>query len=366
MSELTSAEPPAQKKQSVTQTIATAPQTFATFVVQHTQGQQEKPLQNMTLSPECVGLLTPILKRFRFNIERSVPIESKFGEDKRQYTLVAKGQIKRFLLQMPDTILKNPLTENINAIKVLKDLFLENFPGKNIKWYVFSPSLPDDTFDDLMTYTWPRIFKLEVKFTVLSSIMGLANMPEKRKEERVRNIFDLPELPERLQIADTITQQIQRIEETLNNVKGGNKIQFNEYSIIIINKLLKDLLDVRMSLSEHEKILQEIEDRAQQQTTQPNDVQAGDTASQAIEDKLSHYRQDILPNFEYIVEELLSNAENANYSVTEAKKKMDEAKRIGKNLDYTCEPVTDFEEKIRAYVEPLLEAANEGLRCKKL
>jgi len=178
-------------------------------------------LQDMTLLPEYLELLTPILKKLGFEIKRSF-IESDFSDDKRIYTLITNNRIKRFLLRIPDAIFTNPRQENLHIVNVVRDLFIENF-GKKITLYIFHDNIPHATYNLLMEKAWRQKWDVNVKLKALGNIRDLKDMKEKAGDDFVREMFDLDVLPDKTKKLTLSKKVLKRICNLLCSSEFGDE-----------------------------------------------------------------------------------------------------------------------------------------------
>jgi hypothetical protein len=168
---------------------------------------------------------------------------------------------------------------------------------------------------------------------------------------------------------ETIKQQIQNIEASLNKIKQmADTIQFNPILLIIVDILLDETCDTINSLSIYTKTLREIDYRKRRGNELDNDANEKSIAKKISSNNISKYRKEILPRFEYILGEFLDRAKANKINVREIREKLKEANRMpGRaHLDYTFGSATAFVNETSEYVETILKLSSEGLKkvCK--
>jgi len=170
---------------------------------------------------------------------------------------------------------------------------------------------------------------------------------------------------------ETIKQQIQNIESTLNKIKQiAGTIHFNRIGLIIVDILLDETCDTINSLSTYTKTLREIDYRKRRGDELDDDANEKLIAKKIISNSISKYRKELLPRFEYIIGEFLDCAKANKINVRETREKLKEANRMPAraHLGYTFGSATAFVNETREYVEAILKVSVEGLNkvCKNL
>lgn len=170
-----------------------------------------RPLRDIRLSEEYAKLLAPILERasVRFTLTDEF-VEDIVSGDKHIYTQITNHGIKRFLLQIPDSILRNPCRENRRAVNEVKDSFVCNF-GTKITLYVFHDRTPHGSYKLMMEELWKQHWGITIKFNALSNLEDLQEMAEAAQNRYVKGILNLdilPDMAKKLKLPSAVFDQI--------------------------------------------------------------------------------------------------------------------------------------------------------------
>lgn len=357
MTELTSAKSPAR---NLAARALRSTENFGSHLGSRLKPQVSQPLFERQLFHEYVEILVPILKEAGFIITKELVEDINQRGYNYTYTLVTDNWIRRILLQLPNVISANPTLENKNKISVLL-LSLRKKHGKWITIYVFHE---DDISVSLFPFidTYCGILEISVKLKSLRQLRELRGKVGVEAQDIVETILNLEVLPSH-QAYKTVIKQIQNIEATLIKIKEvAGTIHFNQIGLLLVDILWDDASDLMNSLCENMKSLQEIEDRKQRRAELPKDAEKENKINDIISKLISKYRKELLPYYEHFIGELIYYAEKLEIDIIEARKQLEEAKRIRKNLRYAYNSTPDFVRETKEYVEALLEAITEGIK----
>lgn len=154
-----------------------------------------RPLFDLRLPEKYTESLELILNRLPggFTLTDSF-VEDDFG-DRHDYTLISNHGIKRHLLQIPDSILRNPCPNNKLAVNGVRDIFVDSL-GSGITLYVFHDREPHGMFELLMQTLWKNL-GITIKFKALSKLKDLQEMREATQNRYVKALFNLDVQPDR-------------------------------------------------------------------------------------------------------------------------------------------------------------------------